>query len=172
LRTVGIGSWPYTYGDAPLDSCVWLLCVNSASGSHYYAKGETFFPLWTQYLSSGSAIPLTREAFFLRSVERNWRYQRRRCGLPPTSRRCRYAHNIESHQLRRPVLTCCLVFSDAVSGHRRESPILGERKKRFSRVVRVGFHCPLRAFTGKLPIFARCDHRRCRSAEISPTRKS
>jgi hypothetical protein len=50
------------------------------------------------------------------------------------------------------------VFSDAVSGHRRESPILGERKKRFSSVVRVGFDCPLRAFTGKLAIFERYDH--------------
>ena len=38
--------------------------MNSASGSHYYAKGETFFPLWTQYLSSGSAIPLTKRHFF------------------------------------------------------------------------------------------------------------
>jgi hypothetical protein len=43
---------------------VWLLCVNSASGSHCYEKDEAFFPPWTQYLSSGLATPLLAGHFF------------------------------------------------------------------------------------------------------------
>ena len=56
------------------------------------------------------------------------------------------------------VLPYCLLFLDAVSGHRRESPILGESEKRFPIFIPVGFDCPLCAFSGKLPIFASCKH--------------
>jgi hypothetical protein len=47
--------------------------VNSASGSHYYAKGETFFPLWTQYRSSG---PASSGAFFTLSADANVNFRR------------------------------------------------------------------------------------------------
>jgi hypothetical protein len=82
-------------------------------------QGGTFFPLWAQYLSSGSAIPL------LEAVS---------------------------------VLTCCLVFFDAVRGHRCERPISGESEKRFPIFVSVSLNCPLCALLGKLSVFARCDH--------------
>jgi hypothetical protein len=36
------------------------------------------------------------------------------------------------------LLPCCLLFLNAISGQRRESPIFGESEKRFSSFDRVG----------------------------------
>jgi hypothetical protein len=53
-----------TYSDALLESCVWLLCVTSASGSHCHAKGGGLLsPLGTIPLVLLRYSP-TRGAFF------------------------------------------------------------------------------------------------------------